>query len=146
MHSDTEKQILAKLVGHDAKLSEQSAVLVVHSTILAEHSAILAEHSVKLDEQTARLTEHSAILSEHSAILTGHSVVLAEHSAKLIEHDKQFAAIRNEMATGFDQVIGFLMRLEEESTFTHAALLRLEEKVERHDVDIRVIKYHLQLA
>ena len=75
----------------------------------------------KLDEHTAILNKHSAILDEHTAILNKHSAILDEHTAILNKH----SAILDEHT---------------EILADHTEhLQRIEDKVEKHDIQIQVL-------
>lgn len=65
-------------------------------------------------------------------------------NTKLEGHDKQFAEIRENMVTkdefyiAQDEILGRIERVEQEQTFTNAAIIRIEAKVEQHDKRLAV--------
>ena len=111
----TDKEFQKFMIGHMTKLADD--VTDIRQNMVRMEFQLTEKINILFDGQKAineKLDEHTAILNKHSAILDEHTAILNKHSAILDEHTEILA--------------DHTERLQ-----------RIEDKVEKHDIQIQVL-------
>ncbi|MFH1145739.1 MAG: hypothetical protein V1707_02135 [bacterium] len=112
-----------KMSEHDKRFDEHDKRFIAIECTLGEHTKKLIEHDVKLDRIIDRLTQHE--------------VKFDKLEAKIEDTRSELS---NQMADGFDKLVGMFTTLDQERWMSRSTMKRMDEQLERHEVDIGKIK------
>lgn len=139
MEESLAERILKKLTEHDNWFDLISTKLVEFEQRQDDHNK---QFYNKLLENDRRMDDQKRQFSSINKTLIKHDHRFDELEQKI---DPSVNGLRNEILTGFDEIMKALCRLEQESVSTVSWVRRIESKVEENTTDTRTIKRHLKL-